>query len=110
MLSLKPGVRLFGLRPETLLALVVAYSVYQDEGLDCIVTSGVDGTHKSGSLHYSGAAFDLRIHNVPLDKRAPLYARLKAALGEDYDVLWEAKGTPNEHLHVEYNPKKGINQ
>jgi hypothetical protein len=35
-------------------------------------------------------------------------AALKTQLGEDYDVLWEAIGLANEHVHVEFDPKRAM--
>lgn len=100
------GARVLGLRPEVVLALICINDQYRAVGADCIIRYGIDGEHSRGSEHYTGLAVDLRIHNVPQEKRADLVARIRDALGPDYDVLWEAVGTSNEHLHVEFDPKQ----
>lgn len=106
MLTLKSGARILGLRPEMLVALLVAEGAYREMGLDCRMAHGIDGAHMRASEHYTGLAVDLTIQTVPLEKREGLRVRLVVALGGDFDVLWEAQGTPNEHLHVEYDPKE----
>jgi hypothetical protein len=83
--------------------------VCQKLGVDSefTVTSVADGVHAvKGSLHYAGAAFDMRIHDLPDDaSKASLRAELEVALGSDFDVVLEDAGQPNEHLHVEHQPK-----
>lgn len=107
-LALKPGVRVQGMRPEMLVALMVAKAVYDEHGVDCVVTSVTDGRHSYQSLHYSGQALDLRTH-VFRDAEHARRARNRIAerLGQDYDVLLESVGTANEHIHIEYQPKRG---
>jgi hypothetical protein len=107
MLKLKPGVSLRGLQPPILVALQVAEGVYREIfHRDCWVTSGNDGKHRTGSFHYRGLAVDLRVHNLPdakLDAPRAL-AHLREGLGGEFDVLLEGAGTPNAHLHVEFDP------
>jgi hypothetical protein len=98
--ELSSAVRVHGLKPELLLALTIADGVYQRQGVELEITSIVDGKHSRGSLHYVGMAADLRTRTLPAGT-APLVARqLRAALGDDYDVVLE-----DTHLHVEFQPK-----
>ncbi len=55
----------------------------------------------AGSLHYAGAAIDIRTRDIPLADVQKLIARIKACLGEDFDVVLET-----DHLHLEYQPKQ----
>lgn len=104
-MRLKPNARLLGLRPEMAVACLIVESCYARLGVDPVITTGVDGTHRMGSHHYSGAALDFRLHNVSLDQREALVADLREALGPDFDVVWEYVDTTNEHIHVEWDPK-----
>lgn len=108
-MKLKPGVRLRGLRPEVACAIIVCNSVYGrvSQGGEFILTSVCDGLHSErASLHYAAAAFDFRIHDLPdLATKTTLHAEIADALGADFDVILEAPGTDNEHIHVEYQPK-----
>ena len=104
MLSLKPGVRITGMRPEILLAAVAAMEVYKAAGHDITITACVDGKHTTGSLHYAGAAIDLRTRDLPPGDVAKLIAQIKACLGDDFDVLLEV-----DHIHIEFQPKQEIN-
>lgn len=73
---------------------------------EVVITAGTNGTHMAGSKHYSGEAFDVRTHNFANDTdRHAFYILLCQQFGPDYDVIFEGKGTPNEHIHVEYDPK-----
>jgi len=68
-----------------------------------VITSGVDGTHMRASKHYDGLALDIRSKGM-FDKKGTLQ-RLKTVLGSDFDVILEAEGKDNEHIHVEFDPK-----
>lgn len=71
-----------------------------------VVTAGNDGKHMAGSLHYKDLALDLRSRSIPTQtERAGFRDALSAWLGPDYDVIFEAAGTENEHFHVEADGK-----
>jgi len=100
MLRLKKGVRVTGLRPELLLAITIAASIYEENKYECVVTSLVDQRHGHGSLHFSGCAVDLRIRHLLDDDVKLIVKELSSALGVDYDVVLES-----DHIHLEYQPK-----
>lgn len=107
MIRLKEGVRVHGIRPEMILAIAVARDVWLRHSADeLVVTSVIDGPHKRASFHYSGNAVDFRVHNLPAVYRAAAVIELRERLGPDYDVIHEAIGQPNEHVHVEHEPKE----
>lgn len=99
MLSIKPGVRIHGIRPELLLGVLVADGVLSDMGKECILTSVIDGTHQSGSLHYIGCAVDIRSRH--LAEPNEVVTLLRTALDDDFDVIYEG-----DHIHIEYQPKR----
>lgn len=103
MIFVKPGVSISGLRPEILLAVIAAERVYAEAGHDLTITAGLDGKHMAGSLHYAGAAVDLRTRDVPADKIPGIVARLKETLAGNFDVVMEG-----DHIHVEFQPKHGL--
>jgi hypothetical protein len=100
-LSLKNGVRVFGLTTPTLLAVMVAKEAYSELGFDLVITAGIDGKHVSGSSHYEGNAIDLRTRAIPADKQAELLARIQERLGDDYFAQIEA-----DHIHIQFKPKQ----
>lgn len=102
-MQLKPGVRLLGLRPELVVALIVADEIWRRHGADLVVTAVIDGVHKRASEHYSGCAADLRVHGV--ENLAEAVDELQDALGGDFDVILESANTPNAHVHLEFQPK-----
>lgn len=102
-MQLKPGVRITGIRPEIVLALMTAESLFEKRNTPLVVTAALDGKHQIGSLHYSGAAVDLRTKHLPSQQSTSLLAdELRGALGPDFDVVVE-----EDHLHVEFQPKIG---
>lgn len=107
-LTIKPGVRCMGVNPEIVLALTVALGVFDRHGVDCVVTSLTEGRHRNASLHYVGAAVDLRTRHLPGGSRGAAAQavgdQLRAALGEDFDVVVE-----RDHIHLEFQPKSGAN-
>lgn len=105
-MSLKEGVRVLGIRPETVIAMQEAAAVCAEYAVPFMVTSVIDGTHKRASEHYSGCAFDMRRPDWPSfgnpTQAAAFTGALQARLGTDYDVVLEG-----DHLHVEFDPKVG---
>lgn len=102
-MRLKKGVDPIALRPEMLLALIVADRVYQKHGQELVITSLNDSRHGPTSLHYAGQAADLRTR-VFADVLVPVVAQdIREALGNnpDYDIVVEAN-----HIHMEYQPKR----
>lgn len=99
-MRLKEGVRVYGLRPEMVIALLAAYEVFHNLDADVVITSAIDGTHSRGSLHYCGQAIDLRIRHMKADEPQMAAVALRKSLGNDYDVVLES-----DHIHVEFQPK-----
>jgi hypothetical protein len=106
-MTLKYGVSIIGIRAELVLGLMVADGIYNEHQKELMVTSCVDSTkHMATSLHYKGLAADLRVNNIPTDvEKIAIHQEIKAALGGQWDVLLEGLGTPNEHIHMEFDPK-----
>ena len=99
-MRLKRGVRVLGIRPELVLALVAAEPIFAKKGVELVVTSVIDGRHSVGSLHYTGAAIDLRSRDLTDKDKEEVKVQLVHALGMDYDVLLESN-----HFHIEFQPK-----
>jgi hypothetical protein len=103
LISLKNGVDLRGMRPEIVLAAVIAETVYAAHGKDFVITAAVDGQHMKGSLHYSGNAIDVRTTACGLsaDQSCAIGKEVAHALGPQFDVVVE-----NDHIHIEFDPKE----
>lgn len=109
MIKLKDSVR-----PRSLVILAAAGNVHASMVADdvpgtppdLVVTSGNDSTHSTHSLHYVNRALDFRARTFahPGTKRV-FMERLRARLGSDYDVILEDENGPNEHFHIEHDPK-----
>lgn len=93
--------------PKSLVILAAVANAAHAREIDVTVTSGNDSRHMDGSRHYQDRALDVR-SKAPFttlaDKRQFL-AEVLARLGPDYQGLLEAAGTPNEHFHIEHDPK-----
>ena len=64
IMKLKHSVKLNGIKPEIIIAMIIADGVYQAYDSELVITSVCDGKHGKGSLHYPGLAFDCRIRNL----------------------------------------------
>ena len=93
------GIRVGGIRPELLIAVMVANEVYTEIGKELVITSVTDGKHSDTSLHYTGCAFDCRIYDD--SDMEFVITKMKDRLKIDYDVVLEGN-----HIHVEYQPRK----
>ncbi|MDX2221134.1 MAG: hypothetical protein SFV21_00205 [Rhodospirillaceae bacterium] len=99
-ISIKPGVRLHGLRPEMAVAVTIVNGVLAEIPVKTVITSAIDGRHGHGSLHFVGAAIDIRSREIPPARLAETKDKLAAALGPDFDVVLEP-----DHFHIEFQPK-----
>jgi len=113
-MRLKDGVDLSNLVPDMVRACQVIDLIYQARGYECWVSSGRDGEHHGLPVdhdpwdpHYMGKAVDIRIQNVPAAERLALIDQIRLELGDQYVVLWENKGTGNEHLHCQHGRVEG---
>ena len=97
----KGAARVHGIRPELVLSAIIINQVYRDNASDPMITSGVDGKHSRGSLHYQGSALDFRTHDLLPSVQKKILDEIKQRLGDDFDVVLE-----KDHLHVEWQPKQ----
>jgi len=104
----KDGVSINGIRPELLLGMYRAETVYKHNAphnYPFTITSVCDGTHSENSLHYRGLAFDMRTWRDQTGgqwtrNQKGLFANaLRRWLGPEWDVVVEAT-----HIHVEFDP------
>lgn len=106
MQKIKDEVSVSGLKPEIIIAWNIADQIYEQLDIpECVLTSGTDGVHKTGSLHYNGYAIDIRTRNFPNGgtNSALVYLvcnELKNRLGSQYDIVKES-----HHIHIEFDPK-----
>lgn len=102
---LRPNVSLWGLKEQTVLAMFILNRIVEKSGApELEITSCTDGKHTINSLHYKGMAFDFHCKSWgPLKGR--IFEELRKSLGPHFDVLHEDVGLPNEHGHIEYDPK-----
>jgi len=97
----KDGVEFSGMHSRVLAALShIDDATWTWANRDAIITSAREGTHSKGSLHYTGAALDVRTRDMNGSAKEGYAADLQVALGDDFDVVIEPT-----HIHVEYDPK-----
>ena len=99
------SVSLTGIRPELVLGLLIVESRMPEYG-ELVITSANDAHHSATSLHYAGAAVDIRSQSINRVSVGPLCDRINQALGPDFDFILEDHGGPNEHFHLEFQPKR----
>jgi len=99
-MKLKKDVRVFGIRPEVVLALQIAETVWLEHGEELVITSATDSQHSNTSRHYLGCAADLRTNYFLADQVEKVAKELRDALGEDFYVL-----VHKTHIHLSFKPK-----
>lgn len=94
--------------PKTVIIAAAAINAALEVGLanDLVITSGNDSVHMKGSLHYMDKALDFRTHSMSDDEKAKFISVFQRRLGQEYQLIFEDKGGPNEHLHCEFDPKR----
>lgn len=103
MIRFKQGTKTFGIRPELIMAILVAEGIYEQYTTDIVITSVNDGRHSRTSLHYSGNAVDLRTRELPEVKAQEVGEEIRNSLTSEYDVVVET-----DHIHIEFQPKRRI--
>ena len=99
-MKLKNTVRLKDLKTQLVVAMMVVDRIYEDDGQELVVTSVNDSVHGTGSLHYSGNAFDARTNIFSEIEKDRVFKEIKEQLDADFDIVNEA-----DHYHIEYDPK-----
>ena len=97
-MQIKEGVILAGLNIKMRNVLTLAEDIWEAHDQELVVTSGLDGVHSAGSLHYYGLALDFRTKYFRPGEKNLVADELRQALQGDYDVVVE-----NSHIHVEYD-------
>jgi hypothetical protein len=104
-MKFKEGVSL-DIRPEMAKALPIIDAAYDAiVNRDAVITSGTDGKHMAGSLHYKQLAVDTRTRDLTHEQVASLATALRATLNgsstinRPYQVVVEPG-----HMHIEYQP------
>jgi len=108
------------MHPKIEFAKKIFSDVFEEYGVDFVITSARDGKHMVGSKHYEGAAFDTRTKNIVSDfngvkkfdrfKGQMIFDEIKRRLGNGYDFLdkrLNKNGTWRDiqYWHVEWDPK-----
>jgi len=104
-MKIKRGATIAGLDIRMRPVLIAADELWREHGEEVAITSGLDGTHSAGSLHYYGLAVDCRTRYFtnPGVTATELQHRLDKKHGSGvYDVIYH-----KNHIHVEYDPDKG---
>ena len=106
-MQIKSGVSLLGITPQAVVLLMIANDIYRSEfGIELRLTSGSEGKHGYASLHKSGNAIDIGTRGMQSwTSPEAVSKRLSESSGDEVDVVLEAVGTPNEHIHMEWQPK-----
>jgi hypothetical protein len=86
--------------------MMVVDQAMSEAGFDYEISSGLEGQHMEGSLHYKGEAADwvVRSH-IPGNRGASMAERVEERLNEDFDVIWHEE---KKVLHVEWQPKSSF--
>lgn len=99
-MQIKGGVNIQGLDIKIRPAMIAADNVWKRYNQELVITSGLEGTHSAGSLHYYGLALDLRSRDFEEGTKRYVAESLQAELGSDFDVILH-----RSHIHVEYDPR-----
>ncbi len=107
MIIVKTGVVFNRLLPEIYNLFPIIEEVWNHFNQVPVITSANDGKHMQGSRHYTDQAIDLRSKTLDPEQKQHALSELRRRAGRDYDILLECEGTENEHLHLEWDRKRG---
>lgn len=94
-----------GVAPELMqYAVHLAYLHWLLFGAPLIITSGKDGKHAPGSLHYVGCALDFRTRDMAPDEALLFFMAVLYSAPARKMAVFDERALPGEpHLHVEYH-------
>ena len=69
-----------------------------------VITSINDHKHSRNSKHYDNLAVDVRTWNLTKVQIDYILVYMNKIYG--IQAIYEAKGTPNAHIHLEYDPEQ----
>jgi hypothetical protein len=97
-----------GVKPRILVIAAAVINAANEIKLpvDIVITSGNDSKHMKKSKHYTYEALDFRSKTMTSKDVSHLIGRIRKRLGKNYDTILENVNTPNEHIHIEYDPKQ----
>jgi hypothetical protein len=97
-MEIKEGVSLQGLRIPMRKVLIAADKIWKRHMQELVITSGTDGLHSPGSLHYYGYALDFRSRYFTDYEKQVVCEELEKELNSPvYRVINE-----KTHIHVEW--------
>ena len=100
---LKNGVKIKGIKPECIMGIMIAESVWKlslNTNDPMVITSVTDGKHMNGSLHYKGLAFDVRTNFLTSTQKSIFFDALRNHMDLEFDIVLE-----KSHIHIEFDPK-----
>lgn len=100
---LKNGVKVKGIKPECVMGILFAESLWKlslGTNDPIVITSITDGKHSDNSLHYKGLGFDIRTKFLTSAQKSIFFDALKKNMDLEFDIVME-----DSHVHVEYDPK-----
>lgn len=94
-----------GVAPELMIyAVHLAYIHWLLFGVPLIITSGKDGKHAPGSLHYVGRALDFRTRDLAADEVLLFLLVVMYSAPARKMAVFDERALPGEpHLHVEFH-------
>jgi hypothetical protein len=99
MIVIKDNVDVRGLHPKLWEMVYLIKPFFDNKGVDLMITSALDSDkHMFGSLHYLGAALDIRSQHI--DFADELFNTIAELLPSGYDCVNE-----RTHYHIEWQPK-----
>jgi len=99
-MKLKQGVKIASLKPQLIIAIIVANDVYAAHGQELVITSVDDSKHGATTLHGQGMAFDCRTSYFKPGEGAIVATEIRERIDQDFDVVYEG-----DHIHIEYDVK-----
>lgn len=94
------GASISGIRPESVIGMLVALSLFNELEQPFELSSGLEGKHGRNSLHFVGLAFDVTTRGIDQRAHAEITKHLVDRLGDEFDVVYE-----QSHWHIEFQPE-----
>lgn len=94
------GASMAGIKPESVIGMLVALSLFNELEQPFELSSGLEGKHGRNSLHFVGLAFDISARSIDPLAHGDITRHLVDRLGDEFDVVYE-----RSHWHIEFQPE-----
>lgn len=109
MLRMQRNVNPKNMSEKILQGLAVVTNLFHNHGVDCIITSSIEGRHMRNTFGVNRGGAKISTEGISIQKKMLLFQGSNESLksmDENYTFTFVQKGSPDEHFYIQYVSKE----